>query len=457
MFSSIRAKLTIWCVCVFAWLIAAFALIGYSLFVNALQRDTDENLKQMTNTLSASIRGEQNDGEKKKTADELVNETLDEFKFRDYQFAVFTNDDKFIGATTEKELPADLHSIDNEKYGNVTLNGQIARVQMSPFLIEDRNYKLYTFHSLEEDLALQSRIRQTFYVLAPLLLLLSGLGGYFLAWAGLKPIAEIVLRAKKISSTNLSERLPVANAKDEIGLMAIVFNDLLDRLDRDFEKQKQFMADASHELRTPLAIICGESEVALSKERAGSTNYQESLQIVNDEGRRLTKIVEDLFTLARADSGEIKPKFEFLYADELLGDCVRLVRTLADKRNIAIDFYTEEMPVRGDESLLRRLFLNLLDNAVKYNFDNGHIKIVAAGKSIEIRNSGDEIPTEQRTSVFERFYRVEKSRSKFNSSVTSGAGLGLSIAKWIADLHHANLAYSRKDNAENVFTVIFHS
>lgn len=455
MFSSIRVKLTIWNICVLALIISALAVITYSLFVSVLRQETDENLTEMANTLSVAMQGEQNDGENDQKPDDLITESLGEFRFRDYQFAVYTIDGRFVATTIEGEIPRDLFSVDAEKFGNVSVGGKEYRAHLLPFHNENGEYKLYAFHSLEDEIALEARIRSTFYLIAPLLLLFAGVGGYFLARKSLKPIAAIADRANQISAANLHERLPVVNAKDEIGKLAIAFNELLDRLDIEFDRQRRFIADASHELRTPLAIIRGESEVALSKETRSSADYQESLKVVNDEGKRLTKIVEDLFTLARADSGNLKANLDNLYLDELVGDCVRLIRTLADKRNLKLEFHSEETQIKGDEALLRRLFLNLMDNAVKYNIVGGSFTIVVIKNKVTIANTGDEIPKDQQRSIFDRFYRVETSRGHEDETMMSGTGLGLSIARSIADLHHATLEYSRNEHGENVFTVVF--
>lgn len=455
MFSSIRVKLTIWNICVLALIVSALAVITYSLFVSVLRHETDENLSEMANTLSVAMQGEQNDGENDQKPDDLITESLGEFRFRDYQFAVYTIEGRFVAATMEGEIPRDLFSVDAEKFGTVSVGGKEYRAHLLPFQNENGEYKLYVFHSMEDEIALEARIRGTFYLIAPLLLLFAGIGGYFLARKSLKPIAAIADRANQISAANLHERLPVANAKDEIGKLAIAFNELLDRLDIEFDRQRRFIADASHELRTPLAIIRGESEVALSKETRSSADYQESLKVVNDEGKRLTKIVEDLFTLARADSGNLKANLDNLYLDELVGDCVRLIRTLADKRNLKLEFHSEETQIKGDEALLRRLFLNLLDNAVKYNFVGGSFTIDVSKNKVTIANTGDEIPKDQQRSIFDRFYRVESARGHEDETMMSGTGLGLSIARSIADLHHAALEYSRNDKGENVFTVVF--
>ncbi|MEP6788405.1 MAG: ATP-binding protein [Acidobacteriota bacterium] len=467
MFSSIRVKLTLWYIGVLALIIVAFAIVTYSLLLSALEKETNENLTEIARTLSASIQSEQSNDEAALIPDEAVKEALDEFRFNDYQFAVFTSGDGLVAKTTDAELPKGLgNDLDPEGFGNIDINGKPFRTFFTPFVIAGHGYKLYTFHSLDDQNDLKARIRSIFYLVAPLLLILAGLGGYFLARKSLKPIAAMGDRAKRISAANLHERLPVANKKDELGNLAIVFNELLDRLDIEFDRQRRFMADASHELRTPVAIIRGESEVALLKNTRTSDEYQESLSIVNDEGKRLTKIVEDLFTLTRADSGEITANLRELYLDELVSDCVRSIRTLADKRNITIEFQGEETLIKGDETLLRRLFLNLFDNAVKYNIDGGSIRIKVADGAVTISNTGDAIPGDQQGSIFDRFYRVDKARSRNASSPkdptaaatttdTSGAGLGLSIAKWIADLHHAEIRLVSSDRDGNVFLVRF--
>jgi signal transduction histidine kinase len=215
------------------------------------------------------------------------------------------------------------------------------------------------------------------------------------------------------------------------------------------------MADASHELRTPLAIVRGESEVALQRSERTDDEYRESLRIVNDEGKRLSKIVEDLFTLARVDSGEIKASFREVYVDEIVEACVTKIRTLARHRSISVEYSGTEMKTLGDEALLQRLFLNLLDNAVKYNNKNGTVSVTVKNRTVTVTNSGLEIPENQRQLIFERFFRVDKTHARQAETFTSGAGLGLSIAKWIADIHQATITYDRSENGENIFSVNF--
>ncbi len=455
MFNSIRLKLTLWYICVVALIIAIFSVVGYTLFVRVLRDETNKNIAEMATNFISAIKEEQKDEAKKKPSESIIANTTNEFNFRDYQFAVFSNDGKLISKTTYAELPSNLLSVDSNISAEIILANEPHRVRADTFRIHDKSYKLFVFFPLTDQIAIESRIQRIFLIAAPLILLFAGLGGYFLARESLKPIAKMGEQAKRISAANLHQRLPVANENDEIGNLAVVFNQLLDRLDQEFERQRRFMADASHELRTPLAIIRGESEVALSSDSRTSNSYQESLRIVNDEGKRLTNIVEDLFTLARADSGEIKAVHREIYVDEIVSDCVRSVRTLAEQRKISLKYDGEEMKVQGDEALLRRLFLNLLDNAVKYNYNNGSIRVSASGYVITVANTGPEIPTDQRSMIFERFYRVDKTRSRQMDTTTSGAGLGLSISKLIAEMHGAKLEFNRSKEGENIFSVIF--
>lgn len=456
MLRSIRIKLTLWYTCILALTVAGFSVFTFSVFIRVLQDESTTNLSEMATNFTTALKVEQIDAPKKFSPDTLIREALDEFHFRDYHFAVFSDDNQLVGQTTMRELPQNLAAaVPPNTFARVTIDGEQYSVLEEPVRLSDRNYKLYVFFSLSDQIAVQTRVRGIFLIAAPLLLLLGGGGGYFLARKSLKPIALMGKQAKRISAANLHERLPVSNPNDEIGELTAVFNQLFDRLDQEFDRQRRFMADASHELRTPLAIVRGESEVALQKDHRTDGEYRESLRIVNDEGRRLTKIVEDLFTLARADSGQIAANMREIYVDEIVADAFKSIRSLAEKRKIDVRFTSAEMPMRGDESLLRRLFLNLLDNAVKYNIDGGSITVTAANSEVKITNTGPAIPVDQREMIFERFYRVDKTISRLSDSVTSGAGLGLSIAKWIAEIHEAKLVYLRSKTNQNIFSVIF--
>lgn len=467
MINSIRIKLTLWYVGVLAVIIIAFAGLTYFLAVRVLEQEKDETLKEMALNFTAEIQAEYAEEAEKSLANDLsaekgITEAIDESRFHDYIFAVYTPDSKLVSSTSSEDILntriADLVTSELS-FTNLKIGRDEFRLRRQPFVLGNQNYTLMVAHSMKDQEKFLSRLRSILFLAVPSVLILTGLGGYFLARKSLAPVTQMSRQAATISSRNLNERLPVKNEKDELGNLAQILNALLYRLESSFEQQRRFMADASHELRTPLAIVRGESEVALAKGDRPAGELRESLAIVHDESKRLTKIVEDLFTLARADAGQFKVNLGKIYLDELLADCVRSVQVLAKKENIHLELTTlEEMPISGDEQLLRRLFINLLDNAIKYNHPNGKVSVSAgkdnAGYKIFIADTGAGISVEDKVKIFERFYRADKARSRTEETMTSGAGLGLAIAQWIAGLHEGSIEIVSSNEKGSVFAVV---
>jgi signal transduction histidine kinase len=216
------------------------------------------------------------------------------------------------------------------------------------------------------------------------------------------------------------------------------------------------MADASHELRTPVAILRGEAEVALSQQARSTEEYRESLGVLHHEAERLTHIVEDLFTLTRADAGQYPLQPRDFYLDELVAECVHSARTLALAKKICLNFEeAAESPIHADESLLRRMILNLLDNAIKYTPEGGRVTVhchcAAEEYVLSITDTGVGVPAELQPRIFERFFRADKARSRAETD-GGGAGLGLSISRWIAEAHHGRLELTRSDPTGSTFT-----
>jgi heavy metal sensor kinase len=313
-----------------------------------------------------------------------------------------------------------------------------------------------SLHEEEESLA---QVRTAFLIAIPLSLLLASLGGYLLARSSLAPVVAMGEQAARISATNLHERLPVKSDRDELGRLAVTFNELLGRLNLSFEQQRRFMADASHELRTPLAIVRGEAEVSLSLPQREGGEYRESLTAVHDEGMRMSRIVEDLFTLARADAGQYPFKPVDFYLDDLIIDCVRSARSLAEQRavRLQVEGTGSELLLRGDEALFSRMLMNLLDNAIKHTLPGGHVVVsrtrVDDSHVIRVEDTGTGIPVEAQPHIFERFYRADKARTRNLESDGSGAGLGLSIAQWIAQLHGGRITLERSDQTGTIFAI----
>ena len=207
-------------------------------------------------------------------------------------------------------------------------------------------------------------LREILGYVVPIALVVAGFGGWFLARQSLSPVVAMAERARKIGVENLSGRLPVANPRDELGRLAETFNELLGRLEASLTQQRQFMADASHELRTPVATARTAASVALQQPHRDERDYRETLEIIEQQTVRLSRIVDDMFTLARADAGNYPVHTTPMYLDEVVDDVVRAARVLASPKDVSIEPVTIPSAVfNGDEDLIRRLIVNLLDNA----------------------------------------------------------------------------------------------
>jgi two-component system, OmpR family, sensor kinase len=284
-----------------------------------------------------------------------------------------------------------------------------------------------------------ARLRRTLLIGIPLALALAAAGGWSIARRALRPVSLMVEQAGRISGRAQGTRLRVPNPDDELGRLARAFNDLLGRLEAVLLTQRRFMADASHELRTPLSIARTAAEVSLARDSRGEPEYRETMGIVVEQTRRLTRMVDDMLTLARADAGGLELQPADLYLDDLLRDAVREATVLADERRVALRCAaTTEVAYRGDERLLRQMVMNLLANGIRYAAANGHVeaRLGSSNGTVEIAvaDDGPGIPPEDRERIFERFVRLDNARGR-----PGGAGLGLPIARCIAEAHGGSL------------------
>jgi heavy metal sensor kinase len=288
----------------------------------------------------------------------------------------------------------------------------------------------------------------------PLILLLASMGGYLLARKSLSPIALMDEQTRRITADDLSSRLEVPNPRDELGQLATTINALLARLDAAFEEQQRFIADASHELRTPLAVLRVEAEVALAQPRAPA-EYKESLGLIKDEAERLSRIVENLFILARQPLDNQSLVKEPLRLNEVVAECARAGQVLATQKGLRfkVNGAFQEVKLNGDDEMLKRMLLNLLDNAVKYTKPGGQVDVALTSRNgtarITVSDNGIGIPPADQPRIFDRFYRVDKARSR----ALGGAGLGLSIARWIAEVHGGELSVESEPDRGSAFTV----
>jgi heavy metal sensor kinase len=476
MLDSVRARLTLWYTAVLVLVLVALALITGFVFLRSVQRRMDADLSELSESFLVTVRAEMADQEGPASFEVATHEAIVEHLQRDHVYAIADENGKVIVSSLEGAQPSSGRTAPPASllvsesfqeflggaqraerfYGKVKGGRNGYRAFARRFTARGNTYALVILRSLHPQEEMLEEVTATFAWVIPVAILLASGGGYFLARKSLAPVVAMSSQAGRIGAANLHERLAIQNERDELGHLARSFNDLLDRLNQSFERQRRFMADASHELRTPVAILRGEAEVALSQQQRSLEEYRESLSILHHEAERLTHIVEDLFTLTRADAGQHPLQLSDLYLEELIGECVHSARTLALGKKISLSFEgAVESPIHADESLLRRMILNLLDNAIKYTPEGGRVAVTCEREgefyALRITDTGAGIPAELQPRIFERFFRADKARSRSESD-GGGAGLGLAISRWIAEAHQGRLELTRSDATGSTFT-----
>ena len=450
--SSLRARLTLWYTVLLGLPLIGLAVACYLVFASTLESRTDRFIGDALTAFARELTAERRTA---LSAARAMRSTVDEVRFRDLRIAILDSAGSLAAETT---LPGDdvladgagavlaaLRGRDLSRPLGLTVPGDRGayRVLSRPLTVGGARFSLTGSYALRDSEEILARIREIFLIAIPLLVLSAASGGYYLAQRSLAPVAAMAARAAETSASTLDERLPVGGGDELVGLARVV-NQLLDRLERSFSQQQSFVTDASHELRTPAAILRTEADVTLSRTHRSEDEYRGSVAVMQDAALRLTRIVDDLFLLARADSGHLVSHPEVVYLEDVVDGAVRGLRSVADHHAVRIALGSLiEAPVVGDPDLLGRLLLNLLDNAVKYSPEGGTVGVGMSRRDgsceISVVDQGPGIPAEARERVFERFFRVDTARSRSEHSATSGAGLGLAIARRIAEMHAGRL------------------
>jgi heavy metal sensor kinase len=483
-FGTIRARLVALSVGALTVSFLLFGIFAYATFSYSLWAQHDEGLEATVDTISTAF----STGIRVEQGDELeaAHHMLNELRFPNRKIGVYTLDGRpFPLVSTKPDDPHHAHGpeieisagdlvslarshgldADNERYTLLTREGHHgpARLVVKGFQSPAGNRYLIVAEEPNEAVASTlALLRNALLVAVPLFLLFSCVAGWFLAERSLAPISAMSQRARTITEKNLDARLPVANERDELGELAVVFNELLDRLERAFtqleraySQMRQFIADASHELRTPVAAVRGEVQVALKRPRT-SDEYRESLGTIYEEAVHMSGIVDDLFTLARADAGERPLEMRRIYLDELVAEVCRTLRPLAEERGVALECAPapNDIEVEVDEALVRRAVVNLVDNAVKYTEPGGSVQLTASRDGdrarVDVVDTGIGIAPDDQERVFERFYRVDKARVRSEG----GAGLGLSIVRWAVEEHGGTVAVRSEPGRGSAFSIL---
>jgi heavy metal sensor kinase len=460
MIKSLRLQLTVWYLVFFSVLFLLLSIALYGVLSRSMQTRLDEALVSQAGTAAKLLQEELE--EMHGDAEGAATDVLSELQPSGQTIAFLENTQVVAGSAASQQpalVSAARAALAIEAPETVlALPGwgtSGARAAAQRLSYRGRTFTVLAVEPLDSIAADLSSLRRALVLALPLLLLIAGGGGYWLTRRGLAPLGSMAEQAKRITSQNLDARLEIGQAAEELALLSASFNELLSRLDQSFDSMRRFVQDASHELRTPLAVIRGEADVALSRDR-NAAEYRESLATIQQESQRLSRLVDDLLNLARADAGRVQLRVEQLYLNDLLTECCRSVQPLAVARQIELECRcAADVPFRGDEGLLRRMVINLLDNAVRYTPPGGKVSatLEAQGTDVRIRiaDTGVGIKPEAASRVFERFYRADESRSRQQD----GFGLGLSIVKWIAESHHGAVELISEPGHGSTFTVHF--
>lgn len=284
-------------------------------------------------------------------------------------------------------------------------------------------------------------------------LVTAALGGWIIGRQALRPLTQMAEQASRITARQPDDRLSVSRPDDELGLLARSFNGLLERLASALHQQRQFMADASHELRTPVSVVRTATQVTLAKEVRSVDEYRESLEIVGEQANRLSKLVDALFLLSRAEAQGVPLRPEFLNLDDIVAESTRALRVLADQRGVTVSTEgDQEVGFSGDDALLRQMVGNLLDNAIRHASCHGNVVASLRREPgrlvVRVANDGPGIDAADHDRVFGRFVRI---------GASDGAGLGLPIARWIAEAHGGTLVLESSAPGHTTFAATFPS
>lgn len=457
----LRLRLTLWYGSALAIVLVIFSIVLYAITARNLRNAVDQSLEE---TATTAVRSLEERGFLPLIDEEALLSQFPELARIDKFFQIFSPSGTITIRSPnikQHEVPLSRDALETTVKGRTIFesakypNEPPLRLISVPIIY--RGNLLYivqvgtSMESIEDTLR---RFLVLLTIAVPIALAVSLAGGWFLAGRALRPVDAITLAAQRIAAGDLSQRLTMSRAPDEIGRLAATFNDMIGRLDASFRQIRQFTSDASHELRTPLTVMKGETELVLRRPRP-LEDYQSVLESNLEEIDRMTHIVDELLFLSRADMGEVKMESLPIALESLVEDIHRQATLLGQDRNIEVVLGTI-MPavVQGDELRLRELLLNLVENAVKYSHAGGKVEIALVTDPqqarLSVTDQGIGISPQDQQRIFNRFFRTDEARAH----TKKGTGLGLAICAWIAESHKGRVEVKSEPGQGATFTVI---
>ena len=432
---SIRSRLTLWYAAI---VIVVLTAAGATMIVVQTRlgvRRLDDELDRLASALLAVLANELDERHDLPLA---AQDATEEIRIPGRTVAILSSDGKLL-ASNDPGAQATFLATQSVTSAVTTVNapGGAMRMIAASGSHDGHTYAVRIAASLAPLAAERSALMETLAIGLSLALALAGAGGWLIGRQALRPLGAMAAETRAVTGV-ADMRITVPATRDELEQLGQAFNALLARLDKSMSAQRQFMADASHELRTPVSVTRTAAQVMLGREQRSEQEYRESLAIVAEQAARLTRMVDDMFLLARAEAQGRPLEATPIYLDELVGECTRAVRVLADARGVEVRTNgAREVGIVGDENLLRQLVINLLENAVSHTPPGGKVSVELethnGDVAIAVTDSGPGVPHEDRDRIFERFVRLAR------SGAHTGAGLGLPIARWIAEQHGGRL------------------
>lgn len=448
----IRLKLTAW---YFAVLLASLSLFAITAFVamrKGIDKSVDENLAGQAagveEVIERVIRAEPSRLPDELKQHEELREQADFLQVRD-QNGRWIYRSRLM---SHYEIPVPAKE-STSAYDAVSVDLPL-RVLVREISVGGTSYRIQVAAPMDDFYDAIDRFKWMVLLLSPLLVVVASGGGYWLSRKALAPVDRITRAAQTINSNNLSSRLDVPRTGDELQRLSETLNHMLGRLESSFSRITQFTADASHELRTPLAVMRTTTEVSLRTSQT-ATDYRVAQEEILAELERTSSLMEKLMLLARADAGVESLQLEPVNIAECLRDACKDGQVLAEAKKLKFESEIDapKLFIAGDSQALRRLFLILLDNAVKYTPTGGSVFVALTqnnGSAItEIRDTGIGVSAEDMPHIFDRFYRADKARSR----EVGGVGLGLSIARWVTEAHRGTIEVQSTPGAGSVFRI----
>jgi heavy metal sensor kinase len=453
---NVRSRLTLWYVLVLASLLALYAGVASLFLFLSLREDFDHNLLQDVETVEGMLEKEP-DGHVSLHANhpDIGEPRIGHFiEVWSPQGLLLYRSAALQGQILGGPPSPDEGLRDPTPATTRLANGTRVRLASSVYHVEDQRVVLRVAYSEQRLWRELGEFAEVLLLGFPIAVLLAGVGGYALARKALSPIDSMATHATRISAERLGDRLSIENPEDELGKLGTVFNDMLGRLQEAFDQLRRFTSDASHELRTPLTAIRSVGEVALQDQRSPA-EYRDVIGSMLEEVDRLTRLSESLLALSRADAGHIHLQREDTPLVSLAEEARSVVDVLAEeKRQRIVIEGVPNLIVSVDRLILRQAVVNLLDNAIKYSPTENQIlvRVQSDGEGqafLDVVDQGPGIPLEHQPYVFDRFYRVDKARTR----EWGGAGLGLSITRWAVEAHGGAITLKSEEGHGSTFRV----